>query len=122
MDPETQIKLEELKQQAETARQNQRYTFYGTVFTGIVTVLTGTLMPLLLRSYHAETLQKVEDGKAEVQQVAESANTHAAAAVVNTKKLEDKADANLLLWKAYHTKDSGDMDRATEVLAKAAKE
>lgn len=126
VDTNMQLKLEEIRQQGETARLNARYAFYGSIFTGIITVLTGTLIPLLLRSYHAETIQKVEAGKVEVAVAADAARTEAEAArteaknaVLNTKKLDEKADANLKLWKAYHTKDTDDMNVAQAALAKA---
>src|SRR5262245_39522990 len=109
---EVELKLEEIRQQGETNRQTARLTFWSSILTsffGVITAVCGIATPIILRSYHIETVDKVNTVQKEAKEVITSA----------TAKIDEKVDANLAQWKAYNSKDPDDMNKAAEALKSA---
>jgi mannitol-specific phosphotransferase system IIBC component len=123
-------RIERIRQDAAIIKQRNNQSFWMTIFNtvfGVVnTIIISVLLPLLIRSYHLETVQKVEATNAQVSEVKQEAAAAKLTAADTNKavktevtKLDKKADANLTLWDAYH---NGDMNKAAEVLARVEKQ
>ncbi len=127
--------LEELRLKYAAEAQSRRIQFWTLIFTAVMSVVT----PILLRTYHAETVDTVNDSRRKVrediEEQSEEIKKRAEAAVaVSTKaaevasKIEEKVDAvgvktdaTNLQWRAYQTKNPDDETKAKEVLAEAIK-
>lgn len=119
-------RLERMRLDYAAQAQMRRIQFWATVLASIMSVVT----PLLLRSYHAETIEKVDDSRKkvrwdihdqseEIKKQTSNATEVAAEAVRAADRVEDKLDVNNLQWKAHNSKKPDDMDMAEKALAKA---
>lgn len=109
--------------------------FWNGVFR-VVQILTPLIAAATLY-YSAQNKTAIEQAKDQVSEVAADAAKHARKAAEATKEVKtdldesrqerkeqfnsiaEKQDADLKAWKAYHTKEPEDMNRAQEALHKA---
>lgn len=107
---------------------------------GVLFTALGPLIGVLVLYYQAQLHTKVDKNTAEVKAVAFQAAENAEQAASATKavgttlkasveerreefnSIAKKQDADLQAWKAYHTKDPDEMDKAERVVAKAIQE
>jgi large-conductance mechanosensitive channel len=93
----TQLDIEKLRLDAASKDKQMSYAFWTATITTIINVIVS---PLLLFFLHQQTVSKVEETKAAVQQV------------------DEKSDVSLMQWKAYNTKDYRDEHRAAVGMAR----
>ncbi len=105
------VQLATIKETARTERQKNLLNLFGTILNAVIGIANAFL--ILHNTSQVETVKQAAvvaaDASVVVAETAHNRDKSIAA-------LEQKADANLMQWKAFQTKDGDDMNRAVKAL------